>query len=460
MDPVTLFEMMDARERRAALQSRLIQQYNNTVISFTLNIPGPVKVLPGIPKAFDYGCQKIETMLEKHHIAAKDIIKTRTKTGYEAFYSVSAAPETIKAFTVLIEDDGDIGRLFDIDIIKTDGTKVSREDLGLPSRLCLLCSRPAHECSRSRAHTVEELTSQIRILLTSLPLSPVLSFISQTAYTALMEEVGTTPKPGLVDRHDNGAHKDMCYDTFAASTKAIVPYLAEMAELGLQWTGSPEDLFGAVRPIGIQAETAMFKATSGVNTHKGLIFSLGIIMSAAAWYYNNSHTFHAEEILKLCGQMTRLPLEKDFQKIDLTAPKTHGEKLFALYGCKGIRGEAQSGFSSVRNISLPVLKQAEKSGNNTNNAFIQTLLTLMAHVDDTNVLIRTDHLSLLYVKEQAARILSLGGAETEAGLDAVRALNEDFIARNISPGGCADLLAVTIFLWRLEQYKEEEHEAK
>ena len=290
-------------------------------------------------------------------------------------------------------------------------------------------------------------------------MNQILSYLSRMCEYALIAEVSTTPKPGLVDRHDNGAHTDMCFDTFVASTRAIVPYLAEMASLGLSWGEKEEqDLFPAVRTVGIRAERAMFQATEGVNTHKGMIFSMGTIAAAAGLYYRRNHCFHAEDILLLAGALCRAELERDFLRIDRLNPKTHGEILFVRYGQKGIRGEAQNGFPSVRSCSLPAMRNLRKTCADDNQVYINTLLALMSHVDDTNVLIRTGALDLAYEKAEALRILKLGGALTDEGMAALVQANRDFIRRNISPGGCADLLAVTIFLWNLEQYEEEKDE--
>lgn len=268
---------------------------------------------------------------------------------------------------------------------------------------------------------------------------------------ALMAEVSATPKPGLVDLHDNGAHTDMNYDTFAASTGAIVPWLVKMAAAGFAWEQAPEEgLFAAIRPLGMEAERAMFAATGGVNTHKGMIFSMGIVAAAGGWYLRAHERFDPERVLLLCGEMCRELLEQDFQSIDLSHPKTHGEILYARYGARGIRGEVQQGFPSIRTVSLPALRRLKNQGYEDNAAYLDTLLALMAQVDDTNVLIRTSPALLAYEKQEAARILELGGAGTEEGLEALRRLNLDFIVRNISPGGCADLLAVTILLYQLE----------
>lgn len=280
---------------------------------------------------------------------------------------------------------------------------------------------------------------------------PVSILFSKLCEDSLMAEVSATPKPGLVDRHDSGAHSDMCFDTFKASSAAIAPYITRMFELGLSWEASDGNgLFAAIRPVGIEAEKAMFAATGGVNTHKGMIFSMGLIAAASGLFYQIHHCFLPEKILILAGDICRELLETDFDKINKANPKTHGEMLYVRYGIKGIRGEAQQGFPSIRDISLPALRNYESTCENENQAHLNTLLALMSQVDDTNVLIRTNHALLNYEKAEAARILAAGGASSAQGIKELEKLNENFIRLNISPGGCADLLAVTILLCRLE----------
>lgn len=162
---VSLEEMLAARERRAAIQARLTASHQTPLISFTLNIPGPVKVLEGIPGVFGEGCEKIRHCLASACLSCTDELILREKTGYEAFFCIPAAPEAVKRLTAPLEEETALGRLYDIDVIRTDGRKVSREEIGLPPRTCLLCGRPAHECSRSRSHSVEELVARIRKLI-------------------------------------------------------------------------------------------------------------------------------------------------------------------------------------------------------------------------------------------------------------------------------------------------------
>ena len=168
MEEVRLQEMLAAREHRCYLQSQLLSQYKKSLISFTLNIPGPVKVLPGVPEAFATGCQRIEALLKERLVLIQHMETIKEKTGYEAFYNVDANPDFIKELMVSLEDQDRVGRLFDIDVLRTDGSKVSREDLGFAPRTCLLCSQPAHVCSRSRRHSVKELTDEITSILKSL----------------------------------------------------------------------------------------------------------------------------------------------------------------------------------------------------------------------------------------------------------------------------------------------------
>lgn len=168
MEEVSLQEMLAARERRCYLQTQLLHQYKKSLISFTLNIPGPVKVLPGVPEAFASGCQRIETLLKDRLVLIQHMETIKEKTGYEAFYSVDANPDFIKELMVSLEDQDRLGRLFDIDVLRPDGSKVSREDMGSAPRTCLLCGQPAHVCSRSRRHSVEELTAEIGKILSGL----------------------------------------------------------------------------------------------------------------------------------------------------------------------------------------------------------------------------------------------------------------------------------------------------
>ena len=165
MEEVTLTDMLDARERRAFLQSRLLKEYNLPLICFTLNIPGPVKVLPKVPQAYEQGCRLIKRALMEQAFPVVHLEEIKEKTGYEAFFCVDAPAIELKRMMVQLEDQDLLGRLFDIDVIQTNGFKISREETGGSGRRCLLCGRPAQECGRSRRHTVPELTARVQSIL-------------------------------------------------------------------------------------------------------------------------------------------------------------------------------------------------------------------------------------------------------------------------------------------------------
>ena len=286
-----------------------------------------------------------------------------------------------------------------------------------------------------------------------------LKIVEESANFGLREEVWTTPKPGLVDRRDSGSHKDMDYMTFKRSIKAIVPYIVEMARTGLSFEGREEELFLVVREIGKSAEKAMLYATEGVNTHKGAIFSLGIISASLGLYFqrNKSTEFRLNpaDVLALSGRIVSRDLKKELESIKRKKPETHGEKLYIQYGISGIRGEAIGGFPSLSRLAVPALKKALKEQNSRNAAYLKVLLHLMSQVDDTNILARSDMKTLRYVQTQAQRFLEEHPLIDGQAIDALAGMNMDFVRRNISPGGCADLLAIAIFLEKLEELWEQ-----
>lgn len=158
---ISLEQMLDARERRVARQRELLQTYTSALICFTLNIPGPKKTFPLAAQAFREGCSRIEAQLEGNGIALSYCSTYDEATGYEAYYCACAEAEAVKTLMCSLEDRDSLGRIFDIDVLRPDGSKLSRCDLRLPGRTCLLCGQPAPVCARSRAHSVDELMQKI-----------------------------------------------------------------------------------------------------------------------------------------------------------------------------------------------------------------------------------------------------------------------------------------------------------
>ena len=274
-EAVEVADMLQARDGRAAAQKKLLAKYGQPLLCFTMNIPGPVKTSLLIRLGFLEGVRRLETAFLKAKIPVLYKKRIAYKTGYEEYYVLQGDAREIKKNAAEIENQDRVGRLFDMDVLDIDGRKLSRTELGLPGRLCLVCDEPAQACARSRKHAVPVLVRKIHRTLWEM----LQGWTEKALLSGLLGEVYATPKPGLVDRNNPGAHKDMDVETFEKSTQAILPYLLQMGEKGWDWTGTGTELFTALRPLGAAAEKAMFLATNNVNTHKGIIFSLGLVTS-------------------------------------------------------------------------------------------------------------------------------------------------------------------------------------
>jgi len=280
-------------------------------------------------------------------------------------------------------------------------------------------------------------------------------WIGKCAWNALIEEVDTTPKPGLVDLHSNGAHTDMDAAAFRRSADALRPFFVKMAREGLSFDGSAQELFMGLRGVGMDAEQAMYEATHGVNTHKGAIFTFGIFCAAAGRCVKEQRAITALGLLEMEQEMTVRVLTEELEKLrgSIRTPgiETHGERNLHRYGTAGCRGEAIEGYPGVFGIALPVLRAGLADGRDWNRVKLQALLTLMAHTEDSNILSRHNPAVLGAVQEEMREFLRCGGAYRE---DAVRLLEEmdaDYSRRGISAGGCADLLAAAVFILELTE---------
>lgn len=278
--------------------------------------------------------------------------------------------------------------------------------------------------------------------------------IPQLALQALLYEVAVTPKPGLVDKNNSGSHRNMDFLTFMRSAAALSPYWGEFTTLGYEFGEkgkSLEELFLQSRVIGSQAEDDMFAATGNVNTHKGLIFSLGLVCCACGYIIAAGQVPSTEDICHKVEIMTKGIIASDLDSLRRDRKLTSGERLYFQYGLTGIRGEAQSGFKTVRTVSLPALKEMTGAGFDINKAALQALISLMVNTTDTNVVARHGLEALEYVQKTAAAYLAKGGVPADVKLEGIKQMDEDFISRNISPGGCADLLCLTLMFYKISR---------
>lgn len=440
----SLQQILDAREARAQRQKELLAQYQKPLICFTMNIPGPVKLDRDVAIGFFVGCRMLRDALGNKLVFAEE---NRLVTGCEAYYVADIPAKELKQLAVDIEDADSVGRLFDIDILDTDGVKIDRESLGYPRRKCLLCENDAVICAGRRAHPLEELKHRTGFLLYLAARQHLAEFVAVQAYLSLIQEVNTTPKPGLVDRNNTGAHPDMDRRHFFASANALRPFFCRFAEAGyLSRDLNPRETFRQIRSIGIDAEQAMFRATGGINTHKGAIFSLGILCAAAGRL--SPENWQPENVLKEAAAMASGVIKADFAEITPENAKTAGERLYANHGITGIRGQAEAGFPAVADAGLPILRQGLQKGLSLNDAGAAALLHMLPVTEDTALASRSNYETLQAVQRQVAALLA---DDPFPSKEKIEALDRAFTQKNLSPGGTADLLAVCYFLYFLDR---------
>jgi len=269
--------------------------------------------------------------------------------------------------------------------------------------------------------------------------------IADWAHAALLREVELSPKPGLVDRFNNGAHRDMDIETFRASAAAIAPWFATFCMLGLSECRLPAaEFLPRLRAEGMRAEREMFRAAHGVNTHKGSIFALGLLCAAAGRLGGRGEVLTAEA---LCGEVAVLCAGLVKRELGSTHEAgTAGELLYQRYGLDGARGEAASGFATARHWGLAPYLAALRAGHTEEAALHAALLNLMANNEDTNLVARGGLSGLAYVQRRAQAMLEGGRIVSADYLSELAAFDVALIERNLSPGGSADLLAVSWFL--------------
>lgn len=254
------------------------------------------------------------------------------------------------------------------------------------------------------------------------PVSTVPYLIADLAERSLRQELDTTPKPGLVDKQDNGAHKDMDYALMSASISALRPYLTRIAV-----ESAAEVNAAGIMSIGIEAEAAMLKATGGVNTHKGALFCIGLSIAAASFLACSTGTVEADSFRELVSRTaSRIP----------SAQSTHGAEAKRNFKVGGALDNAREAYPELFTAWLPYYRSLEGDPYRCH----KTLLYIMTELDDTNVLHRRGAEGLAHTKSEAARLLK------DFSMSGLSLLNKDFIRENISPGGSADMLSLTMFI--------------
>jgi len=267
--------------------------------------------------------------------------------------------------------------------------------------------------------------------------------IALLAVRSLYSELALYPKPGLVSFRDNGAHRDMNAATFVRSLFSLRGYFVAIAAAGMR-----EAKFNELQQLGLAAETRMLHATRGINTHRGAIFTHGILAAAAG-----------------CAAARKLPPSDEYLRaivaanwsrdlraiaVASAAPPSHGQLMAARHGVTGARGEALRAFPSVFESALPALRGVLARGADTQQALLHTFFVLLAKTPDTNVLFRGGDEGLRFIQAQAADFLERGSVFEAGWQGRAESLHSQCSLRNLSPGGCADLLAAAWFVHQLQ----------
>ena len=435
---VALDDILAARDARVARQQAMLAQ-GGVLLSLTLVAPGAVKRSPLLDAIFAAALAALRPLVDD----ARARIEAVDDSGHHALYLLDGEARDWKTRMLALENRAPLSRLWDIDIIDRDGVAVSRRDLGLPPRRCLICDDDAKTCARERRHSIAELQADIA---RRYRLHQQAQSIADTMRQALITDATLTPKAGLVDAAHNGGHHDMNLALFLRSADAIAPYLGDCAATGMTFAGHPASpaLLAAIRPIGLAAEAAMRAATGGVNTHKGAIFAFGLTAAALGKRLAEQHAATLADVQAdvraLCAEILAELRQGDCDSA--------GKRGYARHGISGARGEAASGFATVSAHALPLYQQELAADGNERRALLAALVALYAANDDSTTLARVG-LDGLRAHQHWARTLLADRATLadEARLsDAIAAYARNCAAKRLSAGGSADLLALTAWL--------------
>lgn len=449
MTSITLEDILEAREARTARRRRMQEEYALPCLSLSMNIPGPVKDSPCIRALFRHAAGRIAATLP--------VTACRTAFGVTGPHGVFIAPgdaARLKEAACRLEAENDYSRLLDLDVYDPDGTPVAGADR-VEGRTCFLCDRPSAVCMREKRHPPEALAEHVRRLFTSFHadmsrhISVTAARYAALAMEAMLFEASCAPSPGLVDPLHSGSHKDMDFFTFMRGSAALGYGLQRCAQAGLQHDGPAPYLLPVLRRIGLETEKDMLSATGGVNTHKGFLFSMGLSLGATGLLRRGEKDVTPRALGALLGRMTCGIVTGE---LGGCGAKTAGERMYREFGITGIRGEVEAGLPSVLDAGLPALKKALRAGMDANRALLIALTALMTRVEDTTILARSPRLETLRAVQAKARaILDSGLLEREAWRETLWDFDRELVARNLSPGGSADLLALTWYMYRLER---------
>lgn len=276
------------------------------------------------------------------------------------------------------------------------------------------------------------------------PLAESLRTIGRLATLALYHELALAPKPGLVSFQDNGSHDDMDAMTFMRSLFALRSYFPAIALAGAQGAS-----FAALERLGLQAEQRMLEATGGINTHRGAIFALGLLCAAAGRRACQGAPLDAAALRATLEEQWGDALRERAARAAVAPARSKGQRAARAHGLRGAGQEAAEGFPVIFEVALPALREARRAGAVADAALVHGLFATIAALDDTNLVHRGGIEGLRFARAEAQAFLAAGGVMQPGWRQAAQAVHGRFVARRLSPGGSADVLACAWWVDRL-----------
>ena len=442
---VELAELLKSRDENALLKSEFIDRYKMPVVSVSMNIAGEIKRSPLVDLAFEYGYSRLIKELGE---PIKSLVKCDF-TGCFALLVFDLEAELLKSKCLAIEEELPVGRLLDLDVTDAIGMLIRRPDT--KGRKCLVCGGPVFECSRARAHGLDDVIFKTQNIL----LDFASDKISKLAVSALKEELELTPKPGLVDQRNCGAHSDMDFDMMLRSAMSLKVYFENTLRLGFDMNLSNHCELIKLRNLGIEAEKRMMHLTSGVNTHRGAIYGMGILLSALGncLKYGGNLRDKSRKIAKGLFELKKCTSESEcnghVETVKISMGKSNGELAREAFGRCGAEDEAMKGFPTAFAGAWYLDDLVDEYGKLTLKAKLRCFLFVLEKADDSNLIHRGGRKGLALAKTEARRIRKL---DDDKLVNALEELDDIFIEMNLSPGGTADIYAQSLLLQKIKNH--------
>lgn len=429
-------DILDAREHRSTHIQQLMDAHpSQSIVILKTNVVGANKN----PVHMRFVCAFFNDLVIRTFPGKIRLMgKKKSLDGDYCFYVIDEVGTLVKERTIELEEYNNLGRLIDMDVYHKK--PISRQDLQCDMRKCLICDNYAHMCARNKTHTEEEIHTKIQEIIAEF----LIEYLSNLTVTSIYSELELYPKFGLVSHRDSGCHTDMNYETFVRSTFAIRRDIEDYIREGCR----PAIDINRLVAIGKRAEGHMLQATGGVNTHKGLIFLLGVFLPALANAIIENKT--ESYLISFIRHISDYIVGDHFERLTPETAKTNGDFIYLEHGLKGIRGEAQSGLKTM--FETPSVRHFRDD-----IVHHEYLIQLMSRLDDTTIVHKAGIDTLREVQSEMKDIIETGGYRNNQ--DRVKELSESYKERCISPGGSADLLVLKIIYedvkHLLNQFKED-----